>query len=83
MSRSLADRTFFRQQGLPRTQVRLNAVNSRVQLGRPPDIADPHDAEARLAVGIQNSDDVAGPEFNVQTREERSTQADLAGASLL
>ena len=46
-------------------------------------VANPDDAEACFAPGVENADDVAGTDVNAQSRQQRATQADVAGTGFL
>ena len=68
---------------LPRTDVWIDPVYSNLHLIAAFIVADPYDAVTGLPAGVENSDHIPRPEVGIDTRYQSSTEADVAGASLL
>lgn len=58
-------------------------MNRRLHFGAISTFANPDDAVSRLLSGVQNPNHIARAEFRIQSRQQCTTQADVAGVGLL
>ena len=77
------DDSFFAKQFLPRTNIGIDAMNCGLDLSPYIAHSDPDDSETSFLVDVNDPDNIARSQFNIEPGEKGAAQADLAGLGFL
>ena len=73
----------FRQQFFPGALIGSDAVNCCLHFVTRPTLSDPEHAAACLVCGLEDSNPIARTQFGIESEDQSSTQADVAGLGFL